>query len=144
MGEVQDQALELRDAAIWAEWVGGMNQAEIGRRRGIDQSAVSKAISRFLATVPAQDKFAFLARALVRMERLHAVFSPLADQGDKGAARVVIQAQALEGRYLGLDSPAKLELIQAQDQFRHQPVDVRAELAALLHKIRGEAAREAS
>jgi hypothetical protein len=137
MPEVQDQALELRDAEIWAEWVSGTNQVDIGRRRNLDQSSVSRSISRFLATVPAQDKFAFLARALVRMERLHQVFSPLADAGDKGAARIVIQAQALEGRYLGLDSPAKLELIQAQDQIRHEPIDVKAELARLVAEIRG-------
>lgn len=144
MGEIQDLGQGHRDAEIWAEWVSGVNQTEIGRRRGISQSAVSQAIGRFLATVPVQDKFAFLARALVRMERLHAVFSPLADNGDKGAARVVIQAQALEGRYLGLDSPAKLELYAAQDQVKHTPVDVRAELAALLAKIRNGDGHEAA
>jgi hypothetical protein len=138
MGEIQDRGQSERDAAIWAEWVSGVNQAKIGEQRGISQSAVSQAISRFLATVPAQDKFAFLARALVRMERLHATFEPKALAGDKGAARVVIQAQALEGRYLGLDSPAKLELFTAQDQVRGERVDIRAELAALLDQIRGE------
>lgn len=98
---------------------------------------MSKAIARFQATVPAQDRLSFLLRALERMERLHAVFGPMAEQDqDKGAARVVIQAQALEGRYLGLDSPAKLELYQAQDQVKHEQVDVRAELAALLHRMR--------
>jgi hypothetical protein len=137
MGEIQDLGQEHRDAEIWAEWVRGVNQTEIGKRRGVSQSAVSQAVSRFLSTTPAQDKFPFLARALVRMERLHQVFSPLADAGDKGAARIVIQAQALEGRYLGLDSPAKLELIQAADQVRHEPIDVRAELARLVAEIRG-------
>jgi hypothetical protein len=139
MGEIQDLGQSERDAAIWSEWVIGINQVEIGRRRGISQSAVSQAVGRFLATVPAQDKFTFLARALVRMERLHEVFEPKALEGDKGAARVVIQAQALEGRYLGLDSPAKLELYAAQDQVRHEPVDVRLELAQLLTRIRNGA-----
>jgi transcriptional regulator with XRE-family HTH domain len=137
VGEIQDQGQHERDAAIWAEWVSGMNQAEIGRRRGISQSAVSQACSRFVVTVPAEDKFAYLARALERMERLHRVFAPLAEDKDKGAARIVIQAQALAGRYLGLDSPAKLELFAAENQVRHTPVDVRAELAALVAKIRG-------
>jgi hypothetical protein len=135
MGE--DQGQGERDAAIWSEWVSGINQAEIAERRGITQGAVSQACSRFRSTVPFEDKAPFLARALVRMERLHQVFEPLALTGDKGAARVVIQAQALEGRYLGLDSPAKLELAMAQDQVQHTPVDVRAELATLLAKIRG-------
>jgi hypothetical protein len=72
------------------------------------------------------------------MERLHEVFEPLALAGHKGAARVVIQAQALEGRYLGLDSPAKLELYQAQGQVRNESIDIRAELAQLLAKIRGD------
>ena len=135
MGEVQDLGQGERDAAIWSEWVSGVNQDEIGRRRGIGQPAVSKAISRFLATVPAHDRLAFLLRALARMERLHQVFEPKALAGDKGAARVVIQAQTLEGRYLGLDSPAKLELYAAQDQVRHERVDVRAELARLVAQI---------
>jgi hypothetical protein len=57
MGEIQDQGQDQRDAAIWAEWVSGTNQTEIGRRRGISQSAVSQAIHRFLADqVPAQDR----------------------------------------------------------------------------------------
>jgi hypothetical protein len=135
MGDIQDLGQDRRDAAIFAEWVGGTNQTTIGERRGISQSAVSQAIQRFLNTTPAQDKFAFLARALARMERLHGVFEPLALAGDKGAARIVIQAQALEGRYLGLDSPAKLELYAAQDQVREQ-INVRAELAGLVERIR--------
>jgi hypothetical protein len=137
MGEIQDQGQAERDAMIWAEWVSGVSQAEIGRRRGIGQSGVSKACKRFLSSVPAEDKALYLFRALERMERLHRVFAPMADEKDKGAARVVIQAQALEGRYLGLDSPARLELFAGQQEIRSTPVDVRAELAQLLAKIRG-------
>jgi hypothetical protein len=37
---------------------------------------------------------------------------------------------------LGLDSPAKLELYQSQHQDQQQHVDVKAELAALLDRIR--------
>src|SRR5829696_8336031 len=135
MGQIQDHGQAERDAEIWAEWVSGADQATIGERRGLAQSTVSAAISRFRSSVPFEDKAPYLARALVRMERLHATFEPLALQGDKGAARVVIQAQALEGRYLGLDSPARLELFTAQDQVRHDPADrvnVRAELARLV------------
>jgi hypothetical protein len=72
------------------------------------------------------------------MERLHRVFEPMAlDQADKGAARIVVQAQALEGKYLGLDSPAKLELYQAKDQVQSQPLDLRAELASILAEMNG-------
>jgi hypothetical protein len=39
---------------------------------------------------------------------------------------------------LGLDSPAKLELYQAQHDTPPERVDVRAELAALVQRIRGE------
>jgi hypothetical protein len=137
MGEVQDRGQSERDAEIWREWVNGTNQAVIGERRGISQSAVSQAVTRFQATIPTQDKLAFLLRALDRMDRLQRVFLPMAEQDkDKGAARVVVQAQALEGRYLGLDSPAKLELYAAKDQVQHEQVDVRAELAALLTRMR--------
>jgi predicted DNA-binding protein YlxM (UPF0122 family) len=138
VGEIQDLNQDHRDAEIWREWVSGTNQREIAELRGISQAAVSQACARFAATIQTQDKLLFLLRALERMDKIQRVFQPLVDQKDKGAARVVIQAQALEGRYLGLDSPAKLELYQAQDQIRHESVDVRAELAALLHKIREE------
>jgi hypothetical protein len=136
MGEVLAQ--DQRDAQIWMEWVSGETQAEIGRRRGIDQSNVSRAISRFITSTPAPDRLAFINRAVERMERLHRVFEPMAlDQADKGAARIVVQAQALEGKYLGLDSPAKLELYQAKDQVQSQPLDLRAELASILAEMNG-------
>jgi predicted transcriptional regulator len=77
VGEIQDQGQHERDAAIWAEWVSGMNQAEIGRRRGISQSAVSQACSRFAASIQDHDKVLFLLRALDRMEQLQQVFQPL-------------------------------------------------------------------
>jgi hypothetical protein len=139
MFQAQDQALELRDAEIWREWVDGATQREIAQRRGCDQSTISRAISRFVASVETEDRLLFLLRAVERMERLHRVFAPIAEQEkDKGAARVVIQAQALEGRYLGLENPQRLELFQAQDQIKHEQVDVRAELAAIVAKIREE------
>jgi hypothetical protein len=139
MGEIQDLNQAQRDAEMWAEWVSGVSQEEIGRRRGIQQPAVSKGISRFVASTPLEDRFLFLLRALERLEQLHRTFSPMAEkEKDKGAARIVIQAQALAGRYLGLDSPAKLELYQAQDQIRHETIDVRAELAALVAKVQKE------
>jgi hypothetical protein len=60
MGEIQDLGQSERDAAIWAEWVSGVNQTEIGQRRGISQAAVSQAVGRFLATLPYEDRFPFL------------------------------------------------------------------------------------
>jgi hypothetical protein len=136
LGEVLAQ--DQRDAEIWLEWVSGDTQADIAARRGIQQPAVSKAISRFLAATPAPDRLAFLARGVERMERLHRVFEPLAlAEADKGAARIVVQAQTLAGRYLGLDSPAKLELYQQQQNVRAEPLDLRAEVAAILAEWNG-------
>src|SRR4029453_14962779 len=76
MGEVLAQ--DQRDAQIWMEWVSGETQAEIGRRRGIDQSNVSRAISRFITSTPAPDRLAFINRAGGRRERPHRVVEPMA------------------------------------------------------------------
>lgn len=67
-----------------------------------------------------------------------ATFTPPALAQDKGAARIVERFIGRRNEMLGLDSPAKLELYQAQNQVQHERVDVRAELAALLTKIRGD------
>jgi hypothetical protein len=126
-----------RDLAIWHAWVQGVNQAKLAEQYGVTQPAISQALARAKALLPVEALGLYLMRSLARLERLYGTFQPRADDGDKGAARIVLQTIAQEGRYLGLDSPAKLELYAAQDQVRsdHQRVDVRAELARLVADI---------
>jgi hypothetical protein len=127
-----------KDLAIWHGWVQGRKQSDLAEQYGCTQAAISQALKRARALIPVENKELYLLRALARFDHLVNVFSPLVDDKDKGAARIVLMTQALEGRYLGLDSPAKLELFTAQEEVRHEQVDVRAELAALLTKIREE------
>jgi hypothetical protein len=126
-----------RDLAIWHAWVQGTHQTTLAEQYQCSQQAISQALDRAKALLPVEALGLYLMRSLARLERLYGTFQPRADDGDKGAARIVLQTIAQEGRYLGLDSPAKLELYAAQDQVRsdHQRVDVRAELARLVAQI---------
>jgi hypothetical protein len=124
-----------KDLAIWHAWVQGKRQSELAEEWQCTQPAISQALKRARTLIPIEDKALYLLRALARLDRLYAVFGPLSDQADKGAARIVLMTQAQEGRYLGLDSPAKLELFAAEHEVREQ-VDVKAELALLVNRIR--------
>jgi hypothetical protein len=66
------------------------------------------------------------------------VFAPMMLDGDKAAGRLVDRLLGRRNEMLGLDNPAKLGLSVAQNQVQNQPVDVRAELAQLLTRIRKE------
>ena len=125
-----------KDLAIWYGWVQGRKQGDLAEQYGCTQPAISQALKRARNLIPVEDKALYLLRALARLARLHEIFQPLVEQADKGAARIVLMTQAQEGKYLGLDSPAKLELYAAERQGEHEPVDVKAELAALMVRMR--------
>jgi hypothetical protein len=99
MSQVLDQI--DRDQAIWAEWVDGRTQAEIGQRRGISQPAVSQAIARYLASIPEPERAQYRAQILARYEALVAAHWPAALQRPRVAAivRGIIDSEA---RVLGL------------------------------------------
>jgi hypothetical protein len=125
-----------QDLAVWHEWVQGRKQSDLAEQYGVTQQAISQALRRARALLPVEDRSLYLVRALARLEQVHATFQPMMLEGDKGAARIVLMAQAQEGRYLGLDSPAKLELFAAEREVQHETIDVKAELAALMTRIR--------
>jgi hypothetical protein len=101
MGQVTDQV--ERDAAMYRAWVDGETQASIGERHGISQPAVSQAIGRHLAQLPAEDKAAEIRRTLDLVDELVLVYAPKAKAGDPAASREVRGLLALRGRYLGID-----------------------------------------
>jgi hypothetical protein len=67
------------------------------------------------------------------------IYQPRAEAGDKGAARIVDRLLGRRGRFLGLETPQKLELFQTQQEIKLEAVDVRAELAAFLARVQERA-----
>jgi hypothetical protein len=101
MGQVTADALEGRDAAIWAEWCAGHRQVDIAARRGLDQSTVSDTVRRYAATIPPEEKAAFRARCLERYERLYLAHAQTAEERPRVAA-IVRGILDSEARLLGL------------------------------------------
>jgi hypothetical protein len=66
-----DQALELRNAQLWAEWVDGASMTTIGERHGLTRWAVSEGIHAYVGSIPPQERAAFRERALARLEALY-------------------------------------------------------------------------
>jgi hypothetical protein len=92
-----------RDQAIYRKWVDGMTQAQIATQYGVTHQAISYAIKRAVAALPAQDKAAEVRRALDMIHDLEAVYMPKAMAGSVTATREVRGLLALRGRYLGID-----------------------------------------
>ena len=101
MGQVNADALQGRDAAIWAEWCAGIRQADIAARRGIVQSAVSDAVNRYAASIPEEDKRAYRERCLERYEALYHAHADAALARPRVAA-IVRGILDSEARLLGL------------------------------------------
>jgi hypothetical protein len=136
----QALAQEDRDVEIFRRYCSGERQQTLAEVYGIDQSNVSRAIARAKALIPDTDRAMVLVQSTAMVDVLLEIFQPLAKDGDKGAARIVDRLIGRRADLLGLTNPRRLELYAAQQEIRHDPVDVRAELAALLDRIRERAA----
>jgi hypothetical protein len=125
-----------RDLELYRDRARGMRKVDLADKYGIARNTVTAILDRVKDEMPDQDRAEIFDQSLEIIDGMLAVFVPLALDQDKGAARIVDRYLGRRNEMLGLDSPAKLELIQAADQVRHESIDVRAELAALLTRIR--------
>jgi transposase len=114
MGQVMAEALEGRDAAIWADWVQGMRQVDIAARFGLDQANVSRAVQRYAASIPAEAKDAYRERTLERLEALYHAHRQQALERPRVAA-IVRGILDSEARLLGLVESK----VQVQGQVDH-------------------------
>jgi hypothetical protein len=105
--EVQDmamvQARDHRDLAIFQAWVDGAHQDALATQYGVQQPAVSKAISRVCDTLPEPDRVTEVRRTLRLIDDLLQVYIPKSKQGMAWANREVRGLLALKGRFLGVD-----------------------------------------
>jgi hypothetical protein len=145
MGQVMADALQGRDAAIWAEWVNGLRQAQIAERRGIAQQTVSDAIARYLATIPTPEKSAWRERMMERYEALYQAHAQTALERPRVAA-IVRGILDSEARLLGLVQSQLHVEHDGMVQHQHEPGPTVAEILERWRaegklRVRGEITR---
>jgi hypothetical protein len=133
MAEVLDRDLEL-----YKDFGRGVRKVDLAQRYGVDRDTVTAIIRRVQATMPERDRTQVFDQSLEIIDSMLATYIPPALDQDKGAARIVDRFLGRRNALLGLENPQRLELFTAQNQVQHERVDVRAELAQLLAKIRGD------
>jgi hypothetical protein len=137
--QVQPKVLNPeRDLEMLRAFSRGERQHTIAARFNVTQQAVSLAVKRARALNPPEPRDDLFDQSVEILSDGLAVFTPMMLEGDKAAGRLVDRLLGRRNEMLGLDSPAKLELYQAQYKEQVQTVDVKTELAALLDKIRSE------
>lgn len=124
-----------RDLEIFRAWSRGERQWQIGKRLGITQQSVSEAVARARRLQPRPARVEIFDQSTEILDDGLAVFVPMMLDGDKAAGRLVDRLLGRRNGMLGLESPVKLELHQAEHE-PPEPVDVKAELAALVLRMR--------
>jgi hypothetical protein len=133
VGEVVDRDLEL-----YRDWGRGMRKVDLAAKYHLDRHTVARVLERVKNELPPLDRIDTFDQSVEILDQALAVFTPMMLDGDKAAGRLVDRLIGRRNDMLGLDSPARLELYQAQQASQHERVDVRAELAALVAKIRNQ------
>jgi hypothetical protein len=101
MGRVATQV--ERDMAIYRAHVDGARQDELAQQYGVTQQAISQAIARVQASLPAPEREQEIRRTLHLVDDLMSVYVPKARNGNPAASREVRGYLTLRGRYLGID-----------------------------------------
>jgi predicted DNA-binding protein YlxM (UPF0122 family) len=129
VNQIQD-----RDQVIYRAWVDGARQSDIAERYGVSQQAISQAIGRAVAAMPAQDKAHEVKRSLDLVDELVQVYAPRARKGNAAATREVRGLLALRGRYLGID---RREVdVSVHGQVDHRVYEPGPPLAEVLDQFR--------
>jgi hypothetical protein len=104
-----------RDPVIYCERLKGKTERQIAREMGVSQPTVHGAIERCIVDQRASNE---RHRELMvgRVARLFTALLPLADGGDKDAARTVLLAEKRLADLLGLDAAKKHELTAGDGQ----------------------------
>jgi hypothetical protein len=133
---IVDQELDM---AVYQDYGRGMRKVDLAKKYSRDRDTITAMIARARAAMPQRERVEVFDQSLEVLDQGLAVYVPMMLDGDKGAARIVDRYLGRRNEMLGLDSPAKLELYQAQHDTPPERVDVRAELAALVARIQERA-----
>jgi hypothetical protein len=126
-----------KDIEIFRAWTAGRRRQALAEQHGCSRQAIDQAIARARRLHPPVPRTEVFEQSVEILDDGLAVFVPMMLEGDKAAGRLVDRLLGRRNEMLGLDSPAKLELYQSQHPAPAQ-VDVKAELAALVERIRSE------
>jgi hypothetical protein len=124
-----------QDLAVYQEFCRGARKVDLAQKYGRDRDTITAMIERAKQAMPPIDRAQVLDQSLAILDAGLAVFVPQMLEGDKAAGRLVDRLLGRRGAYLGLETPQKLELLAAAQQARHEPVDVRAEVARIVAQI---------
>jgi hypothetical protein len=101
VGQVAGQA--HRDMAIYRAWVDGARQVDLAEQYGVTHPAISQAVGRVMASMPAPEKETEVRRAVDLCDDLLAVFLPSARAGKASASREARGWLQLKAKWLGID-----------------------------------------
>lgn len=125
-------------AAMWAEWVKGATQQEIANRYGLHQTTVSERLKRYQETLPEDTRETILRREIDRLDQIFTPLltlatsepppaysngRPMVDDDGKAvpdwsvvisASQAVLKIQDRLAKFLGLDAPAKAEVLHVE------------------------------
>jgi hypothetical protein len=127
-----------QDLAIYEEFGRGARKVRLAKKYGCDRHTITAAIRRARDEMPRDPREDTYDQSVMILDQMLEVYTPLALDQNLAAGRLVDRLIGRRNEMLGLDSPAKLELYQAERQDQYEQVDVRAELAVLVAKMRGE------
>jgi hypothetical protein len=93
----EKSALQELDQVIWADYVRLRNQAEVAARHGVDRSQVTRAVRRYVDSIPEPEKREHRERALDRLEELYQAHRERAQTSPRAASlvRQVIKDQTI-------------------------------------------------
>jgi hypothetical protein len=122
------------DQVMWSDYVRLRNQTAVAEIHGVDQTTVSRAIRRYLDSIPDPEKREHRIRTLARLEDLYQAHREKALTSPRTASlvRAVIMDQA---RLLGLE-PREVH-VTGQVEHDHR-VDPAIPVAELLNQWRAE------
>lgn len=99
-----------RNQRVWELYtLHNLTQQQIADREGISNQRVSQILTEVRATLPEESREETVARRRAQIDAVISGHLPHARQGDKDATLSLVKLWERESRYLGLDSPTKLE-----------------------------------
>ena len=92
-----------RDAAIYRAWIDGRRMVDLAEQYGVTHSAISQAVARHQAALPAPERGQEVRRAADLCDDLIAVYIPRARAGNPAASREARGWLQLKAKWLGID-----------------------------------------
>lgn len=150
-----DISFESDTAAMWADWVGGMRQWEIAEKHGITQQTVSERLTRYRQNLPETERETILRRELDLLDEMRAKLLAIVDspspplfsngravkdaEGDlvpdhgpqMQAIDRVLRNQERLAKYMGLDAPARAEVLHVEQATEAAKAEADAAVAFL-------------